>query len=165
VGAFADRIDGFGSGASDLLDWSAPPVGLEGGLAPPRLDPPMTAPLLDRRSSAALPPPLETHEGDRRNAVALSLAGLFDHSDRDGEAANDADAGPKPRPRRVPSFFDEEPEVVAPPPNHARRRALLSPGGILAVLAILGALYVVGYVVARSHPSKAPSPDQITTTH
>jgi hypothetical protein len=165
VGAFADRIDGFGSGASDLLDWSAPPVGLEGGLAPPRLDPPMTAPLLDRRSSAALPPPLETHEGDRRNAVALSLAGLFDHSDRDGEAADDADAGPKPRPRRVPSFFDEEPEVVAPPPTHARRRALLSPGGILAVLAILGALYVVGYVVARSHPSKAPSPDQITTTH
>jgi hypothetical protein len=65
----------------------------------------------------------------------------------------------------VPSFFDPEPEVVAPPPNHARRRALLSPGGILAVLAILGALYVVGYVVARSHPAKAPSPDQITTTH
>ncbi len=128
--------------------------------AAPSIAAAMAVPLLDRRASAALPPPAPAVE-ERRNAVALSLAGLFEGA----EDGPDAEPARRTRPvRTTPSFFDEEPPVVAPP-RRSRRRALLSPGGVIAMLAIIGALYIVATVVARSHPStKPPNPDQVSST-
>ncbi len=120
--------------------------------------------LLDRRSSAAMLPPEEPPVEDRRNAVALSLAGLFE----EGPAPEAAPASePKHRPkvaRPLSALFDDAPEEEATPRRkRSRLRAVLSPGGIIAILAIVGALYVVGTFVARSHASKPPNPDQVTT--
>jgi len=122
---------------------------------------PADAPALDRRSSAALePPPVER---DRRNTVALSLAGLFDDL-----GAPEITTAPPPPKRTTPSFFemqDEEEEAAAAAAAAQRRgpmRSLLSPGGIIAAIAVVAALYIVGYVVSRETPPKPPT-DQVTT--
>jgi len=115
-------------------------------------------PPLDRRASAALEPP--TLDRERRNTVALSLAGLFDDL-----VTPEVTAAPPRKQRPTPSFFDADDEHEAAAAPTARRtglRRVLSPGSIVAALAVIGALYIVGYVVSRENPPKPPS-DQVTT--
>jgi hypothetical protein len=125
-------------------------------------------PAVDRRASAALEPPSVDRE--RRNAVALSLAGLFDDL-----AAPDPtvpataplttdEPGPR-KPRTSPEPWSyEEPEDAVRPAQHRRGglRTLLTPGGLIALVAVVASLYVVAFFVSRANPPKAPG-DQVTT--
>jgi len=123
--------------------------------------------LLDRRSSAALPAP-ELSAEDRRNAVALSLAGLFEDAE-DPEAPEAHENGPS-HVRKPSSFFDaaklfeDEEEQEEKPKQRLRPRTMLAPGSIVALVAIAIALYVVAGFVMRSHPSKpVPNQNQVST--
>jgi len=142
----------------DVFDRAAP--------GPGDVVPPIVAyrppPLHDRRSSAAEPPPpLPPVAADRRNAVALSLAGLFDGgADHDSGAVPAAEAPV----RRVPPSaytFDTEPEEVVAPPRHGRP-AIVSPGGLIAILALIGAVYIVASFALHSSPTKTPGPAPVT---
>jgi hypothetical protein len=100
--------------------------------------------------------------------VALSLAGLFDDVGMpDPSAAPLAAAegtGPK-KPRSSPEPWSyDEPEQDAAPVDARRgsRRALLSPGGLLGLAAVMAALFIIGYFVSKADPPKPPS-DQVTT--
>jgi hypothetical protein len=126
-----------------------------------------TRALLDRRSSAALPAP-ELSAEDRRSAVALSLAGLFEDAE-DPAATETPESGPT-HVRKPSSFFDaaklfeDEEEEHAAPKVRRRPRSMLAPGSIVALMAIAIALYVVVAFVMRSHPSKpVPNPRQVST--
>jgi hypothetical protein len=134
--------------------------------------------LLDRRSSAALPAP-ELSAEDRRDAVALSLAGLFEDAEDPAaataaSAATTAPSAPAAGPsqvRKPSSFFDaadlfedEAQEQKAEPTARRRPLTMLSAGSIVALVAIAIALYVVAAFVIGSHPGKpVPSQDQVTT--
>jgi hypothetical protein len=127
-----------------------------------------TAPALDRRASAALePPPVE-----RRNAVALSLAGLFDDLGVPAGIIAEVpeEANREPRSRRdnpAPWVFDDtddpKPETTTPRRRRTGLRGLASPGGLIALAAVAAALYVVGYFVARNDAPKPPNSNQVTT--
>jgi len=147
------------SGAA-YLDFSPPP---EAPVLPTGR--PATGRLLDRRSSAALPAP-EIDADDRRNAVSLSLAGLFEDAEDPGATAERL-ATAEPQQVRKPSayfdaasLFEDEPEA-APTPTR-RPRTALSPFGIVALLAIAVAFWFVAVFVMRSHPNKPlPASDQV----
>lgn len=71
---------------------------------------------------------------------------------------------PKPVSRARPSFFDPEPEPVAPPTAaQRRRRRWATPGVAVSTVAMLGALVAVGEVVARTGNSRPPDPNQVTS--
>jgi len=137
----------------DVFDDHAP---LVGGVTPPVVAyrPP---PVHDRRSSAAEPPPpLAPVVPDRRNTVALSLAGLFDGGADHDPGAVPASEGPVRR--SPPTFsFDVEMEHVAAPPRR-RRRGIVSPGGLIALVALIGAIYIVATFALHSSPAKTPGP-------
>jgi hypothetical protein len=113
---------------------------------------------MDRRASAALEPP--SLDWERRSTVAMSLAGLFD----DPGVPEAAEEPPQPRKNPEPWNFDEEEEEAAPTARQRRGllRAVLSPGGILAVVAVVAAVFVVGYFVSRANPPTPPRSDQVT---
>jgi len=151
-------------GAGDVTRLLPPPLPPEWSEALGLARGTRTAPTLDRRSSAALEPPVE-----RRNAVALSLAGLFDDLEEPQQppAGSSEQPASKPRSPEPWSFEDtngEKAEEPAPRHRRAGLRGLVSPGGLVALAAVAGALYVVGYFVARNDAPKPPSTDQVTLT-
>jgi hypothetical protein len=167
-GGFAP--DGFGAGgfdgdydSFDSLDSLGGGPRL-GGAGVPFGPPASSASALDRRSSAALEPP--SVDRDRRNTVALSLAGLFDELVAPEITVVE---GKAPAKRTTPSFFDMDDEAdeaaTAGPPRRTGLRGWFTPAGIVAVLAIIGSLYVVGYFVSKENPPKPPGDKVVTVSH
>ena len=142
-------------------EWSEA-LGLARGDRAPGPPPPV-----DRRASAALEPP--SVDQNRRNAVALSLAGLFDDLEMPDPTAPPApsasDGAGQKKPRSTPEAWSNDDPKEEAAPAHARPRglrALFTPAGFVALAAVCAALFIVGYFVSKADPPKPPG-DQVTT--